>query len=428
MPDAPTASQADSRVLHALERHRRRREEQGIPTLTVLAGPLGRSQALFRGWLASRHQRLCTAVAATAAEAARAWLEALIRGTNLRAAAADFLGDTLGFAPGALRARLEGKTVYEQEVLLQELLPAAPLGDASSLCQLLLLSSGAPTAGPPFEPLLRACGGEPARVLAALYAIVSAGAAPALLLTGVGVDACERAARAAARLCEAVPMLPIALSAERAWVEAFLSGPESRSLAMVREGLVEVEAPSPQALRRRMAELGVSHTEQLEAPLAQLAADGASDELVTRFGRAAQAQEAAAREPSEASRARSAAEEFLHLLLEEIPETQGLFELNRRADFRINGRPVEVDFLSSPLRIAIEIDGYYHFRDMEAYRRDRRKDLALQRKGYWVLRFLAEDVVARFQEIRDTLLEVVAQRRDLSRRLPPLGEDADGGE
>jgi very-short-patch-repair endonuclease len=64
---------------------------------------------------------------------------------------------------------------------------------------------------------------------------------------------------------------------------------------------------------------------------------------------------------------------------------------------------------------------------MEAYRRDRRKDLALQRHGYLVLRFLAEDVVARFQEIRDTLQEVVAQRRDLAGRPVPPGEDVDGG-
>ncbi|WP_240486513.1 endonuclease domain-containing protein [Hyalangium minutum] len=223
-------------------------------------------------------------------------------------------------------------------------------------------------------------------------------------------------------------MLPIALSVERTWVDAFLAGPESRSLAMVREGLIEVAAPSPQALQRRLEELGVRDTELLAAPLAQLAEDGASDELVTRFGRAALAREAAAREPSGASRARSAEEEFLHLLLEEIPETQGLFELNQRAGFLIQGRPVEVDFLSLTLRVAIEVDGYYHFRDKEAYRRDRRKDLALQREGYLVLRFLADDVVERFREIRDTLLEVVAHRRDPSRRQPPLGEDADGGE
>ena len=78
-----------------------------------------------------------------------------------------------------------------------------------------------------------------------------------------------------------------------------------------------------------------------------------------------------------------------------------------------------MDFLSHRLKVAIEVDGYYHFQDEEAYRRDRRKDLALQRHGYLVLRFLASDVVARLEEIRDTILEVVSFRRHR--------EDSDGG-
>jgi very-short-patch-repair endonuclease len=205
-------------------------------------------------------------------------------------------------------------------------------------------------------------------------------------------------------LCAAVPALPLALCAERLAVEAFLAGGESRAHALVREGRVELEAPSPEELGRRLEALGVRHPEALSTALSQLAEDGASDELLTRFGQAAREREVAATgELVEADRARSAAERFLRLLLEELPDTQGLFELNERTEFRINNRPVEVDFLSRRLRVAIELDGYYHFRDMEAYRRDRRKDLALQRHGYLVLRFLADDVVARFRERRDTL-------------------------
>ena len=43
--------------------------------------------------------------------------------------------------------------------------------------------------------------------------------------------------------------------------------------------------------------------------------------------------------------------------------------------------------------LAVEIDGYYHFQDADAYRRDRRKDLELQKRGFLVVRVLAEDVV-----------------------------------
>jgi hypothetical protein len=53
---------------------------------------------------------------------------------------------------------------------------------------------------------------------------------------------------------------------------------------------------------------------------------------------------------------------------------------------------MEVDFLCAEARLVIEFDGAQHLADAEAYRRDRRKDALLQQHGYFVLRFLAEDV------------------------------------
>ena len=45
------------------------------------------------------------------------------------------------------------------------------------------------------------------------------------------------------------------------------------------------------------------------------------------------------------------------------------------------------------------------------YRRDRRKDLELQKHGYLVVRVLADDVVERLEEVMDTILAAVAFRR-----------------
>ena len=50
--------------------------------------------------------------------------------------------------------------------------------------------------------------------------------------------------------------------------------------------------------------------------------------------------------------------------------------------------------------------------DAEAYRRDRRKDAMLQKNGYFVLRFLAEDAGKRLDEILDTILAALANRRE----------------
>jgi hypothetical protein len=45
---------------------------------------------------------------------------------------------------------------------------------------------------------------------------------------------------------------------------------------------------------------------------------------------------------------------------------------------------------------------------VEAYRRDRRKDALLQESGYLVLRFLAEDVGKRLDEVLDTILRALS--------------------
>ena len=94
-------------------------------------------------------------------------------------------------------------------------------------------------------------------------------------------------------------------------------------------------------------------------------------------------------------RARSAVERFLFRHLEAFPTTKGLFELNGKLDIPFGANPfMEVDLLSRIKKLAVEIDGYRHFQDKEAYRRDRRKDELLQSAGYFVLRFLAEDVMS----------------------------------
>jgi hypothetical protein len=221
----------------------------------------------------------------------------------------------------------------------------------------------------------------------------------------------NRAAHVANRLCAAVPPLVIALTVEPSTLEAWLQGTESQAQARVRVGLLPLEAPSPEALGQRLEALGVPPTEELSGSLARLAADGASDELLALFGEAARERQAPREDTPPEDRARSHAERFLFARLESLPVTQGLFQLNASPGFHFGNRPAEVDLLARQLGIAIEIDGYFHFRDTESYRRDRRKDVALQLHGCRVLRFLEEDVVARLEEILDTVLKVIAHTR-----------------
>ena len=84
-----------------------------------------------------------------------------------------------------------------------------------------------------------------------------------------------------------------------------------------------------------------------------------------------------------------------------------------------SGRPMEVDLLCAEDRIAVELDGYYHFQEEAAYRRDREKDWLLQRAGWLVLRFLSDDVVPK--------LERILSRIDAARRHRRYARVDDGG-
>ena len=72
---------------------------------------------------------------------------------------------------------------------------------------------------------------------------------------------------------------------------------------------------------------------------------------------------------------------------------------------------MEVDLLCANARLVVELDGSQHLENADAYRRDRRKDLLLQENGYFVLRFLAEDVGKHLDAVLDAILRGLAHRR-----------------
>jgi very-short-patch-repair endonuclease len=113
-----------------------------------------------------------------------------------------------------------------------------------------------------------------------------------------------------------------------------------------------------------------------------------------------------------ANRARSASEAFLYRRLASLPETAGQFRLNVKLSIPFDGwGEMEVDLLCAEARVAIELDGGQHLADANAYRRDRRKDQLLQEHGYFVLRFLAEDLGKNLDAVLDAILRTLAHRR-----------------
>jgi len=117
------------------------------------------------------------------------------------------------------------------------------------------------------------------------------------------------------------------------------------------------------------------------------------------------------------ARARSASEAFLYRRLQTLPSTANLFRLNAELPipFDTKGR-MEVDLLCEELHLVIELDGGQHLADAAAYRRDRRKDASLQQHGYFVLRFLAEDLGQHLDDVLDAIQRAAAHQKELARR------------
>ena len=117
-----------------------------------------------------------------------------------------------------------------------------------------------------------------------------------------------------------------------------------------------------------------------------------------------------------AARARSASEAFLFRRLESMPVTEGKFRLNAELPIPFDdlGR-MEVDFLCDEASLVLELDGAQHLSDAEAYRRYRRKDACLQEHGYFVLRFLADDLGEHLDRILDAILRALVHRRGFGR-------------
>jgi len=115
------------------------------------------------------------------------------------------------------------------------------------------------------------------------------------------------------------------------------------------------------------------------------------------------------------NRARSATEAFLFRRLETLPQTSGRFRLNADLPIPFDNRSLmEVDLFCADADVAIELDGSQHLSDADAYRSDRRKDYFLQEHGYFVLRFLAEDVGKNLDTVLDVILRALAHRKRAS--------------
>ncbi|WP_095957718.1 endonuclease domain-containing protein [Corallococcus macrosporus] len=400
----------DAALLDALDRHARRRA-QGIATLSTLVGPPERALRVWTEWLQRRGQSVVLVDGDDVRAVVSAWAAAIARERDLVGDAEAFVARSQPQGQARM-LQFRGKTAHQRRVLMEGLTPPQGQSAAWELCRALLESPVSTPSGALPDVVGQAIGRAPLPALQALMAMVPAANTPALRVRSSASD--FRALRTAAALCSAAPALTTGCVLSTEVLAEHLRREESHALAMLREGRLDLAEPAPDEDAPEFPEAVVAST------AARLRQEGSSAQVVALYESAVRTIASASREAN--GRARSEAERFLHARLQEHAPTRGLFVLNDTLDLGDGGRALEVDLLCRALHLAVEIDGYFHFRSPDGFRRDRRKDVALQRAGYWVVRFLADDVVTRLEEILETLDTLIATRRG-----ELTGKDASNG-
>ncbi len=376
-----------------LERHAIRRNS-GVPTVSLLAGPIGAGAAAWRKW--GPAPRRGVVVTNRNPLPFAEWIRSVIEKFDLPAAAVLRLADRAGREQNEFLAAWRTKTATDREQFWNTI---APEMDDDLLRTLASLPPGSATCD---SVSIMSNLGE--RLTPLMIRLLPSAQWPSILFVCGATSDVLAVAPAAAKWALQVPAIPIALiMSGEVWDEFLAVAPESRAKALLKEGLLVVPGMDAATVERSLRAAGITGS-----ALATLSRNRTDPALVEAAVDVAQATAPPPATQAEDDRARSAAERFLFTFLVSLPETAGRFVLNGSLDFRFGPRAAEVDLLCRPLRIAIELDGYFHFLALDSYRRDRTKDWELQRRGFVVLRFLAEDVIPQLEFVRDRILDALA--------------------
>jgi very-short-patch-repair endonuclease len=335
----------------ALDRHAAERA-RGASVLSVIAGDATVARAGWAEWAAG-HGLLTLATEGASPGAAIAELLAQIPWLRCVSAARASLAAAAGLDVVAVDASLDARSGRERSAWIDRV---AGLDRYAQVSGWLLSALREPRARVPDPTKAPVQGGELMSILCRL-------AAPIAVLVHHPEPTAhwlERAISTAAALVAHLPDHAVAVGAPADLVSGVLGGDrQSAALSMARQGVVPI------------------------APRAE----------------------------GSAVRARSRAARVLHAALARDARTAGRFALDAPVPIHAGGSAIEVDLVAESARLAIEIDGWYHFRDPEGYRTARVTDLRLQRAGFFVMRFLAEDVGDRLALIVDEIAVALRGRR-----------------
>jgi very-short-patch-repair endonuclease len=372
-----------------LERHRARRES-GVPTVTTLVGAPAASLEVWRRWcIVSGRTTVCIEDDDLSA-IAHHWAAAALDGRELVALVASVLSPATGMSPAVTAFRLRDERRIGATNLLDTLGSRGPL--FQSVCEFLSAEhAGFDELWGTLSALARSLGSDTAFILSVLGELTGWSVVPSIALNVSSAEPAparrlERSAAAAVTIVEAAPLLPVSICADASTWNAYeRDGTQSHAKDVLSAGLVvHTSEPAKHEQHERLRQRARAMLAEAKARPHDREAD---------------------------SRARSVVEQLVYEALQTNRYTRDRFELNGTLDVFFGSRRLEVDLLDRAGGVALEIDGYYHFRDPEAYRRDRAKDLLMQRNGLFVVRALADDAVEALDELVARIVDIVLERR-----------------
>jgi Protein of unknown function (DUF559) len=402
--------QSGHKITAALDRHDQRRRG-GVPTVSVLIGPTVSTIQMVRQWAdeVGRSTVFVRPGECDPKSVVVPWVNELEKASDLGAAAVHWLARRLDRGAGSLERSLRLMTPYEVAMFLDSMLPLGSeipverVGRRLIECAVAGTQFGSLSITADLDMVLEGYGRPWIRVFGALGNLVPLKCLPVLVSSPAkqNVACLERIARLLAELAVVQPGAVLALLVKPDLFDSYVAmAPVSRAKALLRESVITL--PRPDSLATADSSVTPVETREL------IGVDRTINDLESEILDLGSEKPG----PNDDDQSRSAAERFLFESLESIAETAGLFELNATLNFHFGlNRWIEIDLLARSLNIAVEVDGFHHFQDPDAFRRDRRKDLELQKHGYLIVRVLAEDVVQRLEEVMDTIVAAVAFRR-----------------
>lgn len=349
--DRPSRTALDAAFVTALDRHESLRQSRGKVLSIVTADPM----TALTGWAtwAAKRGRLTLVTETTGLSATIEALLAQIPWLRTLAIARQRLAKAAALAPSEVDAQLDARSAVQRESWIDDVSRHNLHARVSGW---LLSALREPWAQVPDVKSAPVQGADLLAILCELAAPIT------VLLHHPDPDAhwIERALHTASELLDFLPERALAIAAPDELVTRALRGnPASTALSLARKGLVPLSSRSHR--------------------------------------------------PADQERGRS--EQVLHAALMRDHRTAGLFEPNVQVPVHDRERALEVHLVARDALLAVEIDDWYHFRDPQAYHRDRIKDVWLQRAGFFVMRFLAEDIEDRIEQTIDEIALGLAGRR-----------------